>query len=326
MNGKLESLFGSNNLDYCLDEGAPPYKQFISMHGVPLFVYSLAEFLSSPLITEITIATKPAWNSKVLQFVDSTTGILLRQYMHDSAPPEPSDPKESPDTAYYNDHLRRFPFFIYDLKELRCVLSNSRSWNEALEHAVKCRDTSRYKVINLCMSGDHRAATVYNALLRKNALNARLPGCCRETYIALVHDAVRPLIRYVDLEQLISSAKHHGAVVPAVSVLDTIKVGSIENGTAYVNSTPDRSSLFAIQTPQAFKSSLLMSAYTNVLDEEGKSLPGWLTDDASFVEHLGLNKVAIAQGHRLNMKVTTWEDIRVCSQHLKEVYFSESRK
>ncbi|KAK1445010.1 nucleotide-diphospho-sugar transferases like protein [Babesia gibsoni] len=320
MNGHLESLLNSKNPDYFLNADSPPYKQFIFMHGIPLFVYSLAEFLSSPLISEITIATKPEWNAKILEYVDSYAGTIIKRISKscDEAP------KEARESSHYENHFQKYPFFVYDLKELRCVLHDSSTWNEALEEAVKLRDCSRYKLVTLCTSGEHRALTVYNALRRRNALDVKLPGCCREDYIALVHDSVRPIARYLDIEKLVTTAQEHGAAIPAVAVTDTIKVGQKDNEMHYVKTTLDRSSLFAIQTPQAIRSSLLKRAYGNVLGEDDTAPPDSLTDDASFVELLGIHRVAIVPGHRLNMKVTTWEDIRSCSQLLKDVYFSDT--
>lgn len=322
MNGELSSLLHSGIPDYRLHADTPPYKQFIFMHGLPLFVYSLAEFLASPLISEITIAGKPEWNQKILEYVDAYTGTLLDRLDPKQRNRGPAQQTKR-EASQYESHLKSYSFFIYDLEERQCVLRDSDSWTQALDTVLKRRNT-RYKIIKLCSSGDSRAQTVFNALRGKNALDARLPGCCREEYIVLVHDAVRPLARYLDIGKLIAAAAEHGAAVPAVGVTDTIKTGSKMDDLSVVESTLDRSSLFAIQTPQAFRSSVLIRAYANVMGNAEGAVPSRLTDDASFVEHLGQQKVVLVPGHKLNMKVTVWEDIRSCSRLLKEAYFTDT--
>ena len=70
-----------------------------------------------------------------------------------------------------------------------------------------------------------------------------------------------------------------------------------------VESTPDRASLFAVQTPQVFEASLIRAALQKALDDGAK-----LTDDCSAVERLGM-KVVLTEGNVRNLKLTTPEDI-----------------
>lgn len=144
------------------------------------------------------------------------------------------------------------------------------------------------KKITFVMGGAERQHSIYNALKRIDGDG-----------IVLVHDAARPFIQKALIAQLVQSAKQHGASVVAVPVKDTIK--KVENG--MVIETVERSSLWAIQTPQAFRISLLQEA--NQLAER----TGFLgTDDASLVENLG-KKVAIIEGDYNNIKLTTPEDL-----------------
>ncbi|CDR97264.1 2-C-methyl-D-erythritol 4-phosphate cytidylyltransferase [Babesia bigemina] len=388
MKNDLDRLLRPSNPEASLRADCPSSKQFVFLHGVPVFIYSLAELLRSPVISEVTIATKPEWNLKVLELVDSCTGPLLNiietrtesckespeknspqevavnaptavsgyvvdedsphasQSQHDkgcnmsntdgTTGPVEVDSERAPkftgvptlevDAARkseYESHLRRYPYFVYDLVDRRCVLSSDEKWLDVLEKAMRGPDPKRYKVVSLCVSGGNRPWSVYNALRRKNALDARMPGCCRAEYIALVHDSVRPLLRHVDLESLVSTARQLGAAVPAVPVTDTIKVVEAHSGRTVVCSTPDRSTLFAVQTPQAFLSSLLKRAYATVLASDEAEPPPHLTDDASFVEQLEGKRVALVPGHRVNVKLTTWEDIGACSRYLREAYFRD---
>lgn len=117
--------------------------------------------------------------------------------------------------------------------------------------------------------------------------------------IVLVHDAARPFIQVEQLARLTEAAEEKGAAVLAVPIKDTVK--KIEGD--LVVETVERSSLWAIQTPQAFRVSILKEAH------EKAELDTYLgTDDASLVERLGL-PVQIIEGNYDNIKLTTPEDI-----------------
>lgn len=103
------------------------------------------------------------------------------------------------------------------------------------------------------------------------------------------------------LEQVILRARECGAAAPAVPVKDTLK--QAKDGV--VTATPDRASLYAVQTPQVFEAALIRTALTKAL-EEGASL----TDDCSAVERLGVG-VALTRGDYRNIKITTPEDLAI---------------
>lgn len=142
---------------------------------------------------------------------------------------------------------------------------------------------------------------------RQHSVNNGLTGLSGEG-IVLVHDAARPFIKTNHVSKLIESAMETGASVLAVPVKDTIK--KVSNG--MVVETVERSSLWAIQTPQAFRISLLQKAHQFALS---KSYLG--TDDASLVEYMG-EKVAIVEGDYHNIKLTTPEDIQFANAILSE--------
>lgn len=115
----------------------------------------------------------------------------------------------------------------------------------------------------------------------------------------MVHDGVRPLVCVEDIRTCCQAAEQSGAAVLAVPVKDTIK--QVEGG--LIEGTPDRSKLWAIQTPQAFRRELLEQAHRQA------AMEGFLgTDDASLVERLGA-AVAVAEGSYTNIKITTPEDL-----------------
>jgi len=146
------------------------------------------------------------------------------------------------------------------------------------------------KVADLIVGGAERQDSVYAGL---SAL--RTEG-------VLVHDAARPLVTPEQIEACCLAAEEHGASALAVPVKDTIKVS---DGQGFIVATPERSTLWSVQTPQAFGRLELMRAHQQA-KEDGAAA----TDDAMLIERLG-RKVAIVQGDYANLKVTTPEDLPI---------------
>ncbi|MDA5110152.1 MULTISPECIES: 2-C-methyl-D-erythritol 4-phosphate cytidylyltransferase [Brevibacillus] len=130
----------------------------------------------------------------------------------------------------------------------------------------------------------------------RSGLAALSPNC---SYV-LVHDAARPFVTREQISELIRQVRRDQATIMAVPVKDTIKVVGA-NGK--VQSTPARESLWAVQTPQAFRVSLLREAHQAAL-EAGKTG----TDDAMLVEWLG-HPVTVMPGSYENIKITTPDDL-----------------
>jgi 2-C-methyl-D-erythritol 4-phosphate cytidylyltransferase/2-C-methyl-D-erythritol 2,4-cyclodiphosphate synthase len=117
----------------------------------------------------------------------------------------------------------------------------------------------------------------------------------------LVHDAARPLVTVEVVERSLAAAMAGaGAAVPGVRVKDTIKTVNEEG---IIIATPERNRLWAVQTPQAFRLSILREAHRRAREE---SFLG--TDDAMLVERIGV-AVSISQGDEQNVKVTTPADL-----------------
>ncbi|MBO0995805.1 2-C-methyl-D-erythritol 4-phosphate cytidylyltransferase [Bacillus sp. SD088] len=117
--------------------------------------------------------------------------------------------------------------------------------------------------------------------------------------VILVHDGARPFIKKTIITQLVQSAVQTGAAIAAVPVKDTIK----KTEGLQVVETIDRSSLWQVQTPQAFRFSLLYEAHKQA---ESDQFLG--TDDSSLVERIG-HAVQIVQSDYDNIKITTPEDL-----------------
>ncbi|WP_434749248.1 2-C-methyl-D-erythritol 4-phosphate cytidylyltransferase [Paenibacillus amylolyticus] len=117
----------------------------------------------------------------------------------------------------------------------------------------------------------------------------------------LVHDGVRPFVTREHIRDCMAVAASGGGAVLAVPVKDTIKQVNAEG---IVTATPDRSSLWSIQTPQAFRLSSLLEAY------ESAEQDGFLgTDDAMLAERQGMS-VKVVEGSYTNIKLTTPEDLQ----------------
>ncbi|QGQ93593.1 2-C-methyl-D-erythritol 4-phosphate cytidylyltransferase [Paenibacillus psychroresistens] len=146
------------------------------------------------------------------------------------------------------------------------------------------------KVSQILSGGSERQASVLKGL-------RALP---LDTNWVLVHDGVRPFVTRRDVLACWQQAIQEGAAVLAVPVKDTIKVVDYAG---YIESTPNRRSLWAIQTPQAFRLGDLINAHEQA---EADEFIG--TDDAMLLERLG-SKVAIVEGSYTNIKITTPEDL-----------------
>lgn len=157
--------------------------------------------------------------------------------------------------------------------------------------AQLCKDAALTKVRKVVLGGETRAASVLAGLREAD------PG----TELVTIHDAARPLVTGEILEETILKAAQCGAAAPAVPVKDTIK----QAVHGVVTATPDRSELFAVQTPQVFEHGLILGAL-----EKAEADGAELTDDCGAVERLGMS-VCLTVGSYENIKLTTPSDIAV---------------
>ena len=135
---------------------------------------------------------------------------------------------------------------------------------------------------------------------RAQSVRAGLAVVPLDVEIVVVHDAARPLASaqlFLDAVAAINDGAD--AAICATPVTDTIKRVDRGSGKTLVKETLDREALVAVQTPQAFKASVLRSAHDGA---------GEATDDAALVEALGHN-VVIVEGNVANVKITTPEDL-----------------
>ncbi len=155
------------------------------------------------------------------------------------------------------------------------------------------------KVKAVVNGGDSRAHSV------KNGIAAASSGA---EYYA-IHDGARPLITVEEIDRVTEAAFETGAATLGTSVTDTIK---IVNGYNVIESTPLRSQLRAVQTPQVFEKDL----YTFALENAGDNLINF-TDDCSLIEHMG-GEVEVVKGSKENIKLTTPVDVIIAESILKD--------
>lgn len=161
---------------------------------------------------------------------------------------------------------------------------------------------------------------IYSELLTDERISFVIGGATRQqsvknavetvdnAHLIIIHDGARPLIKCEDIEKTIRAAEEYSAAAVGVFVKDTIKIVDKQG---FVESTPDRSTLFAVQTPQIFDFDLYKSAMQKA-DEQGLDF----TDDCQLVELCG-GKVKMVEGSYSNIKITTPDDIALAENLLK---------
>jgi len=168
-------------------------------------------------------------------------------------------------------------------------------------------DFCRWDIVH-AYSIDKVRALVRGGAQRQDSVRNGLRACqCSADDIILIHDGVRPLVDAKTIDAVIAGVQEHGACIAAVPVKDTLK--TVRNG--MIESTPERSNLWAAQTPQGFRCNLIANAHEQALAHKFSA-----TDDASVLEWHG-HPVAIVEGSYANLKITTPEDL-ILAQALLE--------
>lgn len=153
------------------------------------------------------------------------------------------------------------------------------------------------KVDAIIAGGKERYHSVYEGLKAAE-------GCTE----VLIHDGARPLVTEKIIRDALDGARQYGACAVGMPVKDTIKLSDEEG---FVASTPDRTHLWQIQTPQAFRYSWIRRAYDKLFARE--EYQQGVTDDAMVLETMTDHRVRLIPGSYENIKVTTPEDMAVAS-------------
>ncbi len=188
------------------------------------------------------------------------------------------------------------PILLYTLLELeRCSLIDEivlivEQGEIEYARASVVKNCKLEKVISIIAGGLKRQDSVWEGL-------KAVKDDCK---LVMVHDGVRPFISQQMLTQSIEVALDCGASIVGVPAKDTVKLVSAQRE---VLETPDRKTVWLVQTPQTFSYAILLKAYERALQDGF-----YATDDASLVERLGV-PIKIVEGSYENIKITTPEDL-----------------
>ena len=135
---------------------------------------------------------------------------------------------------------------------------------------------------------------------RQESVRLGLSKADADADIIAIHDAARPFVSAGLIDRCVEAAGERGAVAAGLPVRDTVKIVSSDR---WIQSTPERSSLWEIQTPQAFKAALIREAHDRAVMQGLQA-----TDDAAVVEGMGI-PVYVIEGERTNFKITLPDDL-----------------
>lgn len=233
------------------------------------------------------------------------------------------------------------PLIYYALKTVEdskiideCILVTGEEDMQKMQQEI-VEKYGFHKVTAIIPGGSERCFSVANAMRWINAIKQ---GASEAKDIVFIHDGARPFLTEEILERTLQAAKEYGACVAAMPSKDTVKLID-EDG--FAKETPDRKTVWTVQTPQTFDRKLIVEAYRkfekdledrakqddNVkksgngqqdisFKSEAKAERGMVTDDASVVELYTDVKVKLVEGSYSNIKVTTPEDLVIAEAFL----------
>ena len=176
------------------------------------------------------------------------------------------------------------------------------------EIIVVTREQDIEEIRRVCASFTKLTAIVPGGKERCDSVMNGIAAADERAQFYAIHDGARMLITQAEVTGVLQTAYKHNAATLGTPVTDTIK--AVDGMT--IVSTPDRASLYAVQTPQVFEKTLYLRALQNA-----KKMQLKVTDDCSLVEALG-EKVTIAPGKYTNIKLTTATDLLVAQAILHD--------
>ena len=197
------------------------------------------------------------------------------------------------------------------LKGEPMILHTVRAFQECdaiAEIVVVTRPDLILPITKLTNAFDKVTAVVSGGASRQESVALGLNALSDKCELAAIQDGARPLVTWQLIDRVVRAAHSHHAAIPVIPVKDTIKVCN----SALVVSTPDRSTLRAVQTPQVFDYDLLRGALKQA-EIDGAEV----TDDCSAVERLGMS-VRTVEGDERNLKVTTPIDLKFAEMLMEE--------
>ena len=196
------------------------------------------------------------------------------------------------------------PVLYYSLKAFEeshfideIVLVVGQNQEEYCEREIVSKNQFN-KVKKIVQGGTERYHSVWNGLQE-----------IEDGYV-FIHDGARPFINEEILQRVYEEVLVYKACVVGVPVKDTIKIADADG---FADTTPDRSMLWQIQTPQAFETSLVKKAYKKLMQSDTIKV----TDDAMVVEQMLDGRVKLVSGSYENIKITTPEDLKIAEIFLE---------
>lgn len=161
-----------------------------------------------------------------------------------------------------------------------------------------------YKVCSIVSGGKERYHSVNNGL-----------AAIEDADYVFIHDGARAFVSKEVLSNCLKDVIEHGACVAAVPVKDTIKVSS----TGFIEDSPNRNTLYSVQTPQCFKFNEIKEAYSKLVLREKEVIDSGIniTDDTFVYSYFTGKDVYLSTGSYKNIKVTTPEDMVLGEAFLK---------
>ncbi len=159
--------------------------------------------------------------------------------------------------------------------------------------------------VRVVRGGDTRQDSVANALIE-------VPS---ETELILVHDAVRPLVTLDQIERVIAEAAACDAAILGIPAMDTVKEvkrASLPTDVALITATIPRERVVLAQTPQVFRTALLLEAFARAR-QDGVTA----SDEAGLVERIG-HDVHVVVGSERNLKITRPGDMELAEFYLRQ--------
>ena len=163
-------------------------------------------------------------------------------------------------------------------------------------------------ITRLTSGFDKVTTVVAGGSSRQESVSLGMNALSDKCELAAIQDGARPLVTWQLIDRVVRAAHAYHAAIPVIPVKDTIKVCN----SALVVSTPDRSTLRAVQTPQVFDFDLLRGALKKAAEDGAE-----VTDDCSAVERLGMS-VKTVEGDERNLKVTTPFDLKIAEMLMEE--------
>ena len=176
------------------------------------------------------------------------------------------------------------------------------------EIVIVTRQDLLVPISDLCHGFEKVKAVVVGGNSRDESVWMGLNALSEKVKMVAVQDGARPFANWQLIDRVVRAANSYGAAAPAIPVKDTIKI--VKGG--IVASTPNRSELQAVQTPQVFDFDLLRGAL-----RKAKADGAAITDDCSAVERLGMS-VRIVEGDERNIKITTPLDLKIAELLLED--------